>query len=342
MTINSWGSDDPAEVAKGGTGNATLTDGGILLGSGTSAVTVTSQPTNGQLLIGSTGVDPVLSTLTAGTGISISEGAGSITIDGASSVPISFPTDSGTATPAANALTVSGGEGIDTSGSGATLTIAGEDASTTNKGIASFAAADFDVTAGAVSLEDTVVKTVASDSGSATPSTHGFTIAGTGGITTSGSSSTITIDGSGAGGGASWNSIASESIGSGTSYSRTSGLGTAYNQYLVILDSITSDDGGNWSINAGFSDNGGSSYAVNMTRTDSGAFVTSVELVSASTGNEAFPWFTWDLNNSGVVKPIHIDEDMYTLDTANDIDAFQLSTDGANFTGGTVRIYGRS
>lgn len=68
-------------VSKGGTGATTLTDGGILIGSGTGAVTVTSQPTNGQLLIGSTGVNPVLATLTAGTGITITEGAGSITID---------------------------------------------------------------------------------------------------------------------------------------------------------------------------------------------------------------------------------------------------------------------
>lgn len=73
--------DTPVTVPNGGTGATSLTDGGIILGSGTGAVTVTAQPTNGQLLIGSTGVDPVLATLTAGTGISITEGAGSITID---------------------------------------------------------------------------------------------------------------------------------------------------------------------------------------------------------------------------------------------------------------------
>ena len=67
-------------VANGGTGATSLTDGGILLGSGTGAVTVTSQPTNGQLIIGSTGNDPVLATLTDGTGITITEGAGTITI----------------------------------------------------------------------------------------------------------------------------------------------------------------------------------------------------------------------------------------------------------------------
>lgn len=72
--------DSPVSVSNGGTGTTTLTDGGILLGSGTSAVTVTSQPTNGQLLIGSTGVDPVLASLTQpAAGITITGGAGSIT-----------------------------------------------------------------------------------------------------------------------------------------------------------------------------------------------------------------------------------------------------------------------
>ncbi|NIP44439.1 MAG: hypothetical protein GWN61_23880 [candidate division Zixibacteria bacterium] len=72
----------------------------------------------------------------------------------AASVAETFSTDSGTVTPASSAITVSGGEGIDTSGSGSTLTISGEDASTSNKGVASFAAAEFDVSSGAVSLAD--------------------------------------------------------------------------------------------------------------------------------------------------------------------------------------------
>ncbi len=72
--------DTPVSVANGGTGAVSLTDGGILLGSGTGPITATAQPANGELLMGSVGVDPVLNTLTAGAGIGIVEGAGTITI----------------------------------------------------------------------------------------------------------------------------------------------------------------------------------------------------------------------------------------------------------------------
>ena len=67
-------------VSSGGTGATSLTDGGVLLGSGTGAVTATSVLTNGQLLIGDGTGDPTVATLTEGSNVSITNGAGSITI----------------------------------------------------------------------------------------------------------------------------------------------------------------------------------------------------------------------------------------------------------------------
>lgn len=87
--------DTPVLVTNGGTGATSLTDGGILLGSGTTALTATAQPTNGQLLIGSTGVDPALATITAGANITVTNAAGSITIaaDGGGELAITALTD---------------------------------------------------------------------------------------------------------------------------------------------------------------------------------------------------------------------------------------------------------
>ena len=97
----------PLIVANGGTGVATLTNHGILLGSGTGAITPLGVAANGQLPIGSAGVNPVLATLTEGEGVDITNAAGSITISG-------------------------------------------EDATDTNKGIASFNSLNMVVSSGAV------------------------------------------------------------------------------------------------------------------------------------------------------------------------------------------------
>ena len=67
-------------VANGGTGATSLTDGGVLLGSGTGAISATAVLGNGELLIGDASGDPTVGTLTAGDGIDITNGSGSITI----------------------------------------------------------------------------------------------------------------------------------------------------------------------------------------------------------------------------------------------------------------------
>jgi len=74
---------NPLITAKGGTGLATLTDHGLLLGSGTGAVTPLAEASNGQIPIGSTGNDPVLATIT-GTAkrVTVANTAGTITLSG--------------------------------------------------------------------------------------------------------------------------------------------------------------------------------------------------------------------------------------------------------------------
>ncbi len=57
----------------------TVTNHAVLIGATSNGITSLAL-TDGQLAIGSTGADPTAATLTAGTGINISNGAGSITI----------------------------------------------------------------------------------------------------------------------------------------------------------------------------------------------------------------------------------------------------------------------
>ena len=107
VTIKSGGVDLTDEVtgtlpvASGGTGATSLTDGGVLLGSGTGAVTATSVLTNGQLLIGDGTGDPTVGTLTEGANVTITNGAGSITI---------ASTDTNTTYTAGDGLDLSGTE----------------------------------------------------------------------------------------------------------------------------------------------------------------------------------------------------------------------------------------
>lgn len=81
--------------------------------------------TNGQVIIGSTGATPTAATLTAGTGVSITNGAGTITIAVSGSVVGQTITgDSGGAlSPTAGNWNILGGPGCTASGSGSTLTI---------------------------------------------------------------------------------------------------------------------------------------------------------------------------------------------------------------------------
>jgi hypothetical protein len=165
-------------------GSATMTN----LGNTTITVTLDTVNSNvGQF--GSTTAIPVVTVnakglVTAVSTASITTSLGIAADNGTDSIALATDT-----------ITFAGGEGIDTSINAGTntITIAAEDASTSNKGVASFADADFNVSSGAVELKDTVVKSVTTDSGALTPATHSFSILGGEGIDVTHTGSTITV-----------------------------------------------------------------------------------------------------------------------------------------------------
>lgn len=130
--------------------------------------------------------------------------AGILDIESANpQIPTQFNADSGNAIPLANVLEILGGDGIDTSASGNTVIISGEDATAAasagaaNKGIASFDSSMFTVTSGFVQLlgSGQGIDSFTPDSGTSpvVPNLGGdVSLLGSGSITTVGGLNSIT------------------------------------------------------------------------------------------------------------------------------------------------------
>ena len=133
------------------------------------------------------------------------------------------------------------GEGVDITEGAGIITIAGEDASVTNKGIASFATANFTVSSGAVSSKDI---TLSGGSGSASATLgESFTITGNAsqGISTSATGTTVTVTAADAAADGSTKGVAAFNA---TNFNASSGVITTTDVTLFSGDTTNGQGGG--------------------------------------------------------------------------------------------------
>ena len=141
-------SGDALRVKAAGITNTMLANDGLMLGS-----TDISLGTTGSTVAGLT----LTSVEASGSFSGSFEGDGSGLTGIASSLAFSGESGTGTVALKTQTFTITGGEGIDTTAGTQTLTIAGEDASSANKGIASFSDSNFTVSSGDVTLSQDVL-----------------------------------------------------------------------------------------------------------------------------------------------------------------------------------------
>lgn len=219
----------------GNSGGAVSPDGGgniNVVGDGVT-VNVAGNPGTNTLTVSASGAN-LIGSLTGNSGGAVFStagntnivGSGSITVVGnpgtstltvtpGASIPTSFHTQAGTATPAAGVLTINGANGLSTSGAGSTVTITGagtlaQDFITSPAtgtavpaaGVITFTGAGGTIVSAAgstitITESGAVSNSFSTQSGTATPAAGVLTINGSNGITTSGAGSTVTITGTG-------------------------------------------------------------------------------------------------------------------------------------------------
>jgi hypothetical protein len=135
-----------------GAARVVVPDGQLVLGS--TAVSSTAAELN--ILDGKSFLDEDNMASDSATGIPSQQSVKAYVDTQLTAEDLDVTTDSGTIAIDLDSetLTIAGGEGIDTSATSNTVTIAGEDATTSNKGVASFSSDNFAVTSGAVTIKD--------------------------------------------------------------------------------------------------------------------------------------------------------------------------------------------